>query len=200
MRQRFNFRRKRTALKTAKKALRLAKNNQIVESTSYNDILVAMSRAPTVRYIQPPSCDGFKQTCQYIEGRLYVQADSVSSENSNWRVDLVLDRQPAGVVLDTADLYGTAQPPRITALIPLSDKERYKIVKSWSGGFNDAAGPTSRMVRRFHLRSGLKLEASAVTPSQAEIQKNAYYLVFWTDASANTPIITYDLQMVSVTA
>jgi len=189
-----------TALKTAKKALKIARQGQTMESTSYNDDAVAftVNNAPQILYLQPPTTDGSKQTISYIEGKIFVRRNLSSTVIETWRVDLVLDRQPAGVILSYADLYNSDATPRPTALMDYDAKSRYKFVKSWSGAF----GPQDNQFKmiNFMVRSGLKVEADDVTPSQASVNKNAYYLIWFTNASANPPLITYDVQVVSQTA
>lgn len=197
--KRLMFKKKKTAMTTARKALRIAKANRTFEVLKYSDVNVAMtaSAVPTVVFLQPPTCDGEKQTIQNIEARMYIRQNLTSTVVDNYRVDIVLDRYPSGVTLDLSKLYEDAT-PRITALPSYDMRDRYKIVKSYSGAFN-AQSPTSRMIN-FKVRSGLVCEADGQTPSQDSIQKNAYYLVYWTEATANTPIITYDIQIDSITA
>ena len=189
----------KTAMTTAKKALRIAKANRTFEVLKYNDVNVSMtaSAVPTVVFLQPPTCDGEKQTIQNIEARMFIRQNLASVLVDNYRVDLVLDRYPSGVALDLSKLYEDAT-PRITALLSYDMRDRYKIVKSYSCAFSENSN-TSRMIN-FKVRSGLVCEADGQTPSQANIQKNAYYLVFWTESTANTPIITYDIQIDSITA
>lgn len=188
---------KSSAMKTAKKALKLAKKDQTEESIEYNDTALAFtaSKVPAIVFLQPPTTDGFKQIIQYIEGKIYLRKNLTSVITDNYRVDLVLDRAPAGIIIDPAKIYSSST-PRITAQITLSDKGRYKICKSWFGAFDTYN--TSRSIN-FYCRSSLKTEADSQTPAQASILKNAYYLIFWTEASANMPLITYDIQIVSNT-
>ena len=188
------------ALKTAKKALKIAKAGRQMESLSYSEDSLAMtaSNAPALLYIQPPTTEGSKQTISYIEGRIFVRRNLTSAVIDTWRVDLVLDRQPAGVVLNYADLYNSDATPRPTALMDYDAQSRYKFVKSWSGAF----GPQDNQFKmiNFKVRSGLKVEADSRIPYQDSVNKNAYYLVWFTNAATNMPLITYDIQIVSQTA
>jgi len=189
---------KKSAMKTAKQALRIAKGNRTYEVKKFfNQIEMTVDADPTIVYLEPSVTSGEKQTIQYIEGRIYVKQNLTSALIDDYRIDVVLDRFPSGVVIDPLSLYESAT-PRITALLSYDMRDRYKIVKSYSGAFEEQTS-TARY-HRFKVRSGLICEADGSTPNQASVMKNAYYLIFWTTASANTPIITFDLQIDSITA
>ncbi len=189
----------KTALTTAKRALRMAKGNRTFEVLKYNLVNTAMtaSAVPVVRYIQPPVTDGERQTLQHIEGKIWVRQNLTSALIDNYRIDIVLDRFPSGVEITPLSLYEDAT-PRITALKSFDLRNRYKIVKSFMGAF-EASSPVTRM-HNFFIRSGLVCESDGNNPNQANVNKNAYYIIFWTEATTNTPILTYDLQIVSITA
>lgn len=187
----------KTAINTAKRALKMAKGNRTVEALNYNIVGQVLSSTPSIRFIQPPSTEGGKQTIQHIEGKIWVRQDITSAIIDNYRIDLVLDRQPNGAILNLDNIYNSTT-PRITVLKDFELKDRYKILKTWIGAFS--LGETTRMIKIFE-RSGLKSESDSNSFfDQIRISKNAYYLVAWTEATANQPLLTYDLRIVSVTA
>jgi len=177
----------------------MAKGNRTYEVTKFNEVNLAFtaSAVPAITYLQPPVADGERQTIQHIRGRIWVRQNLTSALVDNYRIDLVLDRFPAGVVIDPASIYEDST-PRITALKSFDLRNRYKIVKSWMGAF-EASSPVTRMIT-FFARSGLVVENDGNTPSQANVAKNAYYLIFWTEATTNVPIITHDIELVSITS
>lgn len=182
---------KKTA-KVAKRALKLALHNR--ETRIVIDALTSVaftaSRVLNITYLQP-NATGEKCTFQKIEGKIWVRKNTSSVVTDSWRCDLILDRQPNGVELSPLLAYTSAS-PRITALIDLGQTERFKIARSWMGAFDEADGNTSRMIN-FSYRTGLVTECTT-SFVQANIVKNAYYFVFWTESATNTPIMTFSIQ------
>lgn len=188
------------ALPIAQKALKMAKGNRSFQFADFNLTATAMSTSltPVVRYLEPPANlgGGDRQTLQDIEMKMFIDQDVTNTTIVQYRVDLVLDRTPAKTVINLTNLYGDTT-PSTTALISFDNRERYKLVKSYTGHLsNDVV--ESRYIS-FKVRSGLVLETEGTTFDQDNIQKNAYYLIMWTDATANTPKVTYDIRLVSLT-
>lgn len=195
----FEYKAKPKALPIAQKALRIAKGNRTFAAEDFTLATTAMtaSLVPTVRYIQPPgdAGPGQKQTIQDLEFSILLKVDVASAVVNSWRCDLVLDRTPSKVTLSLADMYGIAT-PKITALLNYDAIERYKIVKSYSGSFY-VDSSVSRHIH-FKVRSGLVCEAEGPVFDNNLVLKNAYYFVFWTDATANTPTISYSSRLTSI--
>jgi len=176
----------------AKKALKIANKNIDMRNNllSRDGFTLPVDAVITVDYLEP---DGNRERLTYsqIEGKVWIRQDIASIQHDSWRCDLVLDRQPNGVVLDLVKVYGNAT-PKITALLTFNERDRYKIVRSWQGSFNESTGTGARSFS-FTQKTGLIAESSAQTFTQALITKNAYYFVFWTESAAAPPIISFDI-------
>ncbi len=184
----------------AKKALKLAKSNSTIEFLSYNAIAQTMTGtfSPDVVYMQPPTTDSSpgKQTLLRLRGNILIEQNLTSAANDQWRFDIILDRAPAGAVLNITQAYGTAN-PRLTRPLNYDQIKRYKLLYSRKGMFNEFVKTSA--VMNINVKLGLVAEANNNTPSQANIMKNAIYIVFWTNATTNKPNFTYNLDIVSCT-
>lgn len=122
----------------------------------------------------------------------YCLQDLASALTDNYRIDLVLDKSPEGALLLAADyLVSTDETPVYHDLLKKDTQERFKILRTWRGHFNE-----STVVHR-DINSYTKLNLvvdsdSTGTITQANITRNALYLVCWTTAVANQP--TYALE------
>lgn len=196
-----------SAAKLAKKALKVAKRAEVESGFETAPFNLHLSQNPTFTYIQPPEAEGVKQTSKYIEGRFTIRPDQHASLTYavGWRVDLILDRQPAMMPLDVNHMYGNIPNPEVSVLMPFYNKDRYKVVKSWSGILSGHAG-TQGTSRYFKVRTGLKLEAVDPLFDFQHATKNAYYLVYWCDQTITgsqgvdaNPIFQGQLQHVTIT-
>lgn len=189
---------KKSAMSVANRALKMASRNEVLSHKTFTLASTNMtaSKVPTVKYLQPSNGLGESAVIKRILGNIYIKSNTASNAVDDWRVDIVLDRTPARLTLSLADVYGSAT-PKITIPINFNTRDRYKIVRSWTGSFNDQSGTTSRHIR-LNFNSGLKAVSNTAVFSQANIEKNAYYLVFWTSATSNTPIIEHDGYVISI--
>lgn len=185
--------------RTANKALRIANRGKVIAARNAHATKSPFqaSNVPAIKYLQPPDATSFRQTILKMIARIYVEQDVNSTVIDDFRIDIVLDRAPTGLPLSIENVYNTVT-PRITHDIKQNDRDRYKLVKSFTGGFGKG-GATSRAFS-FKVRSGLRVECTSNVPSQAAVQKNAYYIVYWTSSTVNTPKITYDILVQSQTA
>ncbi|WP_445779150.1 hypothetical protein [Shewanella sp.] len=178
----------------------MAKSNETIEFLSYNAIAQTMTGTftPDIVYLQPPTTDSSpgKQTLLKIRGNVLIEQNLSSASNDQWRFDIVLDRAPAGAVLNVAQAYGVAN-PRITRPLNYDQIKRYKLLYSRKGMFNEFVKTSSMM--NINVKLGLVAEANNNTPSQANIMKNAVYILFWSNATTNKPNFTYNLDIVSRT-
>lgn len=184
------------ASNTAKRALKLALHNRDTKG-ALDTVLATLftaSKVLNIKYIQPSNL-GDKCTFQKIEGRIWITQHPSSTVSDSWRCDLILDRQPNGVVLSPLLAY-TSATPNITALIAFGQTERYKIARSWSGSFNDGTGGLTARNITFSYRTGLISEGNG-SLTQANVTKNAYYFVFWTESATNLPTMTYHINTFS---
>lgn len=182
----------------AKKALKMAKGNRTFEVKSYSQTLTSMTggSSPDILYLEPPTSEGQTQTIQNITAKIYIEKDILSTGVNRWRVDLVLDRQPNGVIFSPLLCYEDGT-PTITTLTDYDNKNRFKIVKSYAGGLGPDYIPKFINI---NYKSGLVVDASAQPPNQANVTKNAYYLVYWTPSGTNTPKVEYEIRIESITA
>lgn len=194
----YPVKRKPQTAQIAQQALRMAKSNRSYSSIAYT-LLDTMtgSKIPEITYIQPPdnAGGGEKQTIQDLEFNLIVKIGA-GNVDSNWRVDLVLDRMPTKAVLNLSDVYDD-NTPECTALMSFDNRERYKICKSYQG-FLSVAENNIHQILKFTVTSGLVAEADGTVFSQANILKNAYYLVYWADAITGFPTIQGDYRITSL--
>ncbi len=188
-----------TAIKTARKALKIAKGNRTFKGQISGPTEPFMASNTPVSYlIVPPDVEGQRQTVQTIELFMEVNPNLTAAEPVDYRFDIILDRTPAGETeLDIAKCYGSAT-PNITALLDYDDQDRYKLVKSFTGSFEDI----TRNNRYIHWkqRSGLVCEASGQSFAIGTLTKNAYYVVYWTSEATNIPTLSGNSLMVSITA
>ncbi len=202
----FDIRRHKSkrALPIAKKALRLATSNSVIEFTSFLTLnsSLAVGGAPFIEYLEPPPTEAApgKQTLLKIRGNVIMERNLLSNLLDRWRFDIILDRTPSGIILNIDQAYDPAIPGKPVTTIPINYKQikRYKLLYSRKGVFGDGVSIAS--VHNLNIPIKLVAEANAVIPNQASIMKNAIYLVFWTDALANAPKITYDVDLVSRTS
>ena len=180
------------AIRTARKALKIANKNidMVNASVEADNLDLPLTAAPAVEYLQPA---GTRERCTYdsLTGRIWIRRAQASTDIDSWRCDIVLDRQPNGVVLDVLKVYDDAT-PQITALLNFNERDRYKIVKSYTGSFAINGNSVSRSIS-FKLKTGLICESITNSFAQNEIQKNAYYLVYWTESTVNVPSISYNI-------
>lgn len=202
-----------TTATIAKTALRIAKSNETIEHTTFahnptgttdtplGPIDFLSTGLPFVKYLQPPDVDSDpgSQTILYIRGNVHILQDLQSNRQDQWRFEIVVDRRPGGVTLDVARAYDVSTALEIAtyANIDFSNRRRYKQLYTRGGIFDDDTN-TSRM---FHLnvRVGLVSQSNGVQFDIARMNKNALYLIYWTDATTNLPKIQYRLDLVSKT-
>lgn len=175
-------------------ALSLAKSNKKKLgsiATIVSDIpfvlVTAFNATPIVTLISAAG-DGERTriTSAVVKGT--IKRDVASLLIDDWRVDLVLDREPQGTAL-TPLLYLATATPGIGEIRNLIFKERFKILRTESGVFGESGNGVSGHVINWYVK--LSLIARTKTANnwgQAEIQNNALYLVYWTTATANQPV------------
>ncbi len=192
-------------LSKAEQALRLAKSNKrkINETREMGEgtstlAAVALNATPTVRYINPGGMLGVKLPVKSFQVRGVVKQNLTSAIIDGYRMDLVLDRHPDGAAITPLLYLGTAT-PKLYEYKDFDRKERFKIIKTWSGYFNSNDGVASHRRINDYFRLNYMFESSAASQeSNSVAEKNALYLVFWTDASANQPTIEFKSRIVFV--
>ncbi len=192
--KKFRKRRKPKKGSEGKQALAMAKSNKkklaySVEAVSTDTEVTTISNATPVVMYFTPSGEGYK--CKLTSCRLKGIIPHATT-GIDWRVDVVLDRDPDGAAITPLLLYGDATPV-ITTFKNSNLKSRFKILRTEFG--ESAIGAVQpATVFDWYIPLGLIAETKVVNNfQQANIQKNAVYLVYWTTAGADqwTPSMTF---------
>ncbi len=172
-------------------ALRLAKSNRkaIRREVEYvqNDLvfaLAAMNATLLVTHIPVAGPTGNKGEIKSIQLQGLVLQILASALNDEWRVDLVLDRQPNGVLPTATEIYGSAT-PQIYAYRDFDKRFRFKILRSFRGVFNESVMTSS--VIDTYVKLNLITEQDSTSFAIGNMTKNTLVLVHWTTATANQP-------------
>ena len=202
--RRFRKRQPKKKLSKADQALRLAKSNKrkiadtreiSVSPTTLGSTV--MSSTPQILYLQPAGTDGSKVKVTSFQIKGVIKQDLASAIIDDYRVDLVLDRYPAKLIL-TAISYLDATNPTILDFKTFAAKERFKILKTWSGYLSSSEGSNSFRKFNDYIRINHFSEGDD-SFDQDQVTKNALYLVRWTTASANQPLAQFKARLYSVT-
>ncbi len=153
---------------------------------------VALDATPTVTHITPGTgADGVKSKLLSFEIQGVIKQNLASAIIDDYRIDLVLDRQPNKVAITPLVFYGSATPTTERLLI-VQQQKRFRIIKSWRGYLSSSEGSNS--FRKFGGTFKLNLMCiSTVDANFADtnLLKNNISLIFWTTASANQPLLTF---------
>ncbi len=194
-------RRPYTKKSETKQALAIAKSNkkvlkQIVDFR-YSDtgattgtlnatpVVLFLAMGGTGYNVQMVSC--------HVKG--WIRQNLASVITDDYRMDLVLDREPNKTAL-TPTLYLASATPTIHRMKVFKDRQRFKILKTWSGHFNENVNVSRKIEGFFPLNLKVKSN-TADTFGQAQVLNNALYLVYWTTASANQPTFSHIARVVT---
>ncbi len=194
----------RKPLSKVDQALRIAKSNKKkihdtreMDNTDQDTGALTLNATPVVLYIIPSSANtGNKVSIKSFQLRGVVKQNLSSAIIDDYRIDLVLDRRPDKAAI-TPLLYLRSATPRIDAYKDFDEKERYRIIKTWSGYLSSSEGSNSFRKINYYTRLNYFAEGDNGV-SQTTITKNALYIVFWTTASANQPTFQAEFSIVSV--
>lgn len=183
-------------------ALSIAKSNKkklstVVEHSQAGTVTSTdvFNATPVVDLI-PATGDGLKTriTSASVKGTIKRNVDSNLIDD--WRVDLVLDRMPEGTEVTPLVLYGSATPP-IGAFKNILYKERFKILRSEMGTFDESGNGKAGHIINWYVRLNLIAKSNTANSfTQAAIQNNAIYLIYWTTATANQPIPVFQSRLI----
>lgn len=186
------FRTKRKKGSKVDQALRLAKANRkaIKSDLEYveTDLLVAsaaMNATPVVSHIAISATGGNKIMMKSLQLQGLVLQNLASALNDEWRVDLVLDRNPQGALPTVVEMYDLAT-PQIYAYRSFENRRRFKVLRSWRGVFEGSTKTSEVLDAYIKLNLIAEADDGAFT-TIAPIFKNALVLVRWTTATANQP-------------
>ncbi len=132
--------------------------------------------------------EDFKNKMRSLQLRGTIKRNVASTLIDDWRVDIVLDRNPQGIEVTPLLVYGTAT-PTIGEMKNHSLKKRFKLLRTLSGVFGEGGNGVGGVVINVYLKLNLVCVAKTTTTwTQAGLLTNAIYLIYWTSASANQPI------------
>lgn len=193
--------RKRAKGSKADQALRLAKKNDkavkgLTEFKANNINLgaTALNATPAVSYLEPLG-NGFDTQIVSVYVKGVIKQNLTSTIIDDYRLDLVLDREPNKVAI-TPLLYLQSATPAVYNHKVFEDRSRYKIIKSWSGYFKKDDSVARKLDGFYSIN--LKAKNDTVDDfGQTHILNNALYLVYWTTAASNQPTIEFKTRIVT---
>ncbi len=188
----------------AQKALRLAKRNRR-ELNDYNEIgyistttpiTGTLNDAPATLEIPSGAEEGVKNIIKSVRVTGWIRQNFTSILNDDYRVILLLDRNPRGTLPTATDLFGVAN-PAINVHKGTFDFRRFKILRSMRGILKKvavAAGEVGDVALfDFYVKLNLvQLTQNAGNFGVANITKNAISLMLWTTAVANEPTFSFN--------
>lgn len=181
------------------KALALAKANKKklgsameLQTSGVDTINTVSSTTPVVTLLTAEGI-GNKTMLSSVQVKGYVRE---GAGPRTFRVDLVLDRTPAGVAVTPLDLYGSATPV-IGAYKNLQQRSRYKILRTQMMNLYNVTSGAEQYIIDWYVKLNLIAETKTnSTWTQANIQKNALYLVYWVDEATNAPTPYFNTRVV----
>ncbi len=166
----------------------------IVEGSLVSQAMTGTA-TPDITFLGPVVGEDMKAKVKSVSVRGTINQNVASAVTDNWRVDLVLDKVPDGANVTPLELYGDAT-PRISAFKNFLYRSRFKILRSVFGDFNEQ-GPLSAVINWYVKLNNTQETTSSGSFGVANLLKNALFLVIWTEATANFPIIDLDWRVVS---
>ncbi len=170
----------------------LARSNELQYSVLTGMAGIALSVTPLIILLNKTDWVVEGNLCMFrgleILGEITPNNSSVLQDK--WRVDIIMDKRPDGTIFNPEHAYGF-DAPFTNSHIDNDFKDRYRILKSWRGTFNvpkNSAVPRNLSYNRRFKTKVVSSNDDAVI-SQASIETNAVYLVAWTEATANTPVL-----------
>lgn len=166
-------------------ALRIAKSNKkkindtgIIKQGTITLSGSLCNATPVIEFI-PAAGSGYKTALKSVA----VKGTITGTHGNNYRVDLVLDRDPQGVEVTPLLVYGSAT-PNIYVYKNVLYKSRFKILRS-KFGVHDTGRGLSEVVD-WYVKLNLTCETTTIDSwTNAHIKKNALYLIYWTTATSN---------------
>ncbi len=181
-------------------ALSIAKSNKKKLSTVAEMQLTATVNAetafnatPIIKYVLPVG-EGLKTLMTSVQCRGIIKRNVASDSIDDYRLDLVLDREPAGTEVTPLLVYGTAN-PELGDFKNINLLRRFKILRTMIGAFGESGNGVSHRVINWFVKLNLIAECKSAGFSQANISKNAIYLIYWTTSGANQPTIKCQIRV-----
>ncbi len=170
----------------------------VVEAETSTPVIVTtvLDPTPIVTYFIPRGT-GTRTRITSVQVKGLIKRNVASALIDDWRVDLVLDREPAKTILSPLLCYTDAT-PSIGAFKNFLYKDRFKILRTQSGMFGEGGTGVSGVMINWYVK--LNLICSTEVPDnyqQGAVLKNAIYLVYWTTSVANHPIPSLDYRIIT---
>ncbi len=176
-------------------ALALARRNtkklktvaEVIQATQ-ETLSIALNATPIVQFFTPAGT-GFKTRYTSVQVRGTVKRDVASALIDDWRLDLVLDREPNNLLPTALLMYKTAT-PRIGNFKNELLKRRFKVLRSASGVFGESGNGLAGEYIDWYVKLNLIAETdNENTFNDTDMIKNSIVLVLWTTATANQPLV-----------
>ncbi len=185
-----------TTIRYARKKLRAIEKKYwevIASSTSMSNggVIVPLTLIPQGDEIT--SREGKHISPISLYGHFHIRGNDSATIAATNRVIIFRDNRQHGVLPVVTDVLQAANP---LALMNMTHSDRFKIVKSWysmSGSVGESDTPNNR-VRKFYKKMRGRINFIGTGGAQADQGIGNYYMLFITDAGANTPTISYNIR------
>ncbi len=182
------------ARKNRRKIRNIAENtNQDVESGA-----LTLNATAVVTYISPLAVPNEREfTLVRLEFNAFVKQNLTSAILDDYRIDIILDRNPEGANPTALEFYLDATPD-INVHLDYDERSRFKLLRSARGILSSSEGSASSKIINWRIPINMKaLNENAGTVAIATQSKTAIFLVHWTTATANQPAFQFTSRMIS---
>ncbi len=190
----FGFSGKKTLTKRVGKIERRIRQSQELQLAQFDQTATALNATPTVTHINMASKpEGRKAKMLFYEIKGVFKQNLASAVIDNYRLDLVLDKNPNKLAQTPLNNYGSATPTVEVLRNILNSEQRVRIIRSISGSLSSSEGSAS--FRHFHWRVKLGMVSVSSVDGNftaTNLLKNNISLIFWTTATANQPTIQFE--------
>ncbi len=182
---------RKPASTTAKRALKLAKKAMNDFHTITNLTPVTLDVIPNFTQLFIAGDLGLTTEIDYrsLNLDLEIRQDLMSQLIDDYRIMVILDRQPNRTQLTATDVFGQAQ-PNITMQVENVNQRRLQILFDQRGAFEQS----NAVVRNMKIRRKLRFTGRSVGNSQVvtSLETNALYIMMWTTATgAQVPTVEF---------
>ncbi len=188
---------KRSALAIAKSNRRKIKNLTEVHQGITSNMETAFNATPIVTFLIPVG-EGEKTQMTHVTLKGIIKRNVASDAIDDYRLDVVLDKAPAGVKATSALVYGSATPELGDPHNNLT-RGRFKILRSMIGAFGESGNGIAHRVVNWRIPiKRIVVSKTANSFVQDAIMTNAVYVFYWTTSANNQPTIKCQGQVYSL--
>ena len=124
-----------------------------------------------------------------VQANFFSETDPNATTPSLLRQTLFIDKQPSAAAPTASDLYTSGQV--FSGLRNLDGRKRFVILKTGIIRNSEYGSPNGLVQRKFYKKLDMKTVYNASNAGTiADIESNALYMFFGTDASAQNPVVT----------